>query len=114
MNTSLNILELKCFIMDCQKGNNSLSYEHLGTNDKIQLWTFCFSTRIFTRNNVQSFGSPEFLPKTVCSVTRSRHPEFDPDVFPEKIRHDLKRKNPRQTDLSHDAPTSIVFSRENF
>ena len=38
MNTSLNILELKCFIMDCQKGNNSLSYEHLGTNDKIQLF----------------------------------------------------------------------------
>ena len=38
MNTSLNILELKCFIMECQKGNNSLSYEHLGTNDKIQLF----------------------------------------------------------------------------
>ena len=38
MNTSLNVLKLKCHIMDCQKGNSELSYEHLGTNEKIQLF----------------------------------------------------------------------------
>ena len=38
MNTSLNILDLKCYIMECQLGNFSLSYEHMGSNANIQLF----------------------------------------------------------------------------
>ena len=57
MNTSLNILELKCFIMECQKGGHSLSFEHLGTEEKIQL----FVKGIRNFKNIEDFYDNKFM-----------------------------------------------------
>ena len=57
MNTSLNIVELKCFIIECQLGNHSLSYSHLGNNDKIQI----FVKGIRSFKNIEDFYDNKFM-----------------------------------------------------
>ena len=38
MNTSLSIVDLKCYIMECKLGVNTLSYEKFSSNENIQLF----------------------------------------------------------------------------
>ena len=57
MSTSLDILELKCYIIECKLGNNSLSYEKFRSNSNIQ--TFVKGLRNF--QSIEDFYDNKFM-----------------------------------------------------
>ena len=72
MNTSLNIVELKCFIIECQKGNHSLSYSYLGNNDKIQI----FVKGIRNFKNIEDFYDNKFM-LNACEAAINKEKEIE-------------------------------------
>ena len=72
MNTSLTIVELKCYIIECKTRNHSLSYEHLGSNDNIQL----FVKGIRNFKNIENFYDNKFM-LNACEAAINKEKERD-------------------------------------
>ena len=72
MNTSLNIVKLKCYIMECQIGNNSLSYDNLGSNANIQV----FVKGIRNFKNIEDFYDNKFM-LNACDAAINKEKEVN-------------------------------------
>lgn len=100
MNTSLTIVELKCYIIECQTRNHSLSYEHLRSNDNIQL----FVKGIRNFKNIENFYDNKFM-LNACEAAINK--EKDRDKYNMCI-NDSVVNNANNTDNIMELLTSFI------
>ena len=70
LNTSLNIVKIKCYIMECHN-DNTLNYKNLGSNENIQ--TFVKSIRNF--KDIENFYDNKFM-LNACEAAMNKEKEM--------------------------------------